>query len=125
LDTFHLDTCTFLCSYIQIESSLAYALDTKEIHKQLHDDSEIFSQLSQDSDINIFNHTDHDAKISWPGLSDIYSNSAESKATANLVSGRGCGYDDNDNNKVWALWDKNDHDFCMILFYASSGYKPH
>jgi hypothetical protein len=35
------------------------------------------------------------------------------------------GYDDkDDDNEDWDLWDENDHDFYMIPFHASSGYKP-
>jgi hypothetical protein len=58
-------------------------------------------------------------------LSDSCSNSADSQASANVDgdgnggSGGG-GYDDED----WAFQDENDHNFYMILFRASSGYKP-
>jgi hypothetical protein len=41
--------------------------------------------------------------------------------------GGGCsgGYDDeDDDNGERALWDKNDYDFYVIPFGASSGYKP-
>lgn len=39
--------------------------------------------------------------------------------------GPGGGYDDeDDDNEDWALWDENDHDFYMMPFCASSGYKP-
>jgi hypothetical protein len=40
------------------------------------------------------------------------------------VSGCSDGYDENHYNEDWALWDENNHDFYMIPFRASSGYKP-
>jgi hypothetical protein len=45
-------------------------LDSKQIHEQLHDDSVSFSEFSQDSDIDILDHIDPEAKICGPDLSD-------------------------------------------------------
>jgi hypothetical protein len=45
---------TFLCSYIQMVSSSEHALDSKHIHKQLHDDLDSYYEFSKDSDIDIF-----------------------------------------------------------------------
>jgi hypothetical protein len=51
---------------------------------------------------------------------------SDSQASANVGGGGSCSYDDeDDNNKDWALWEENDHDFCMKPFCASSRYKPH
>jgi hypothetical protein len=51
-------------------SSSKHALDSKQIHEQLRDDSYPFSKFSHDSDIEIFDHIDTDAEISGPDLSD-------------------------------------------------------
>jgi hypothetical protein len=59
-------------------SSSGHALDSKQIHEQLHDDSDSFSEFSQNSDIDTFEHTDTDAKKSGPDLSDSCSNSDDS-----------------------------------------------
>jgi hypothetical protein len=49
-----------------VESSSGHALDSKQIHEQLHVDSDSFSEFSQDSDIDMFDCIDPDAKISGP-----------------------------------------------------------
>jgi hypothetical protein len=57
-------------------------------------------------------------------LSDNCSNSDDVQASTNV--GGGCSYnDENNDNKGGAFWDKSYHDFYMIPFHASSGYKPH
>jgi hypothetical protein len=102
-------------------------LDSKQIHEQLHDDSDSFSEFSQNSDIDIFDHIDPDDKISGPHLSDSCGNSDDSQASANVGGdgGGGCSYnDENTDNEDGTFWDKNDHNFYMIPFHASSGYKP-
>jgi hypothetical protein len=101
-------------------SSSGHALDSKQIHEQLHD-SDSSSEFSQDSDIDIFDLTDPDAETRGADLRDSCSNS-----DANVGGGGGCsgGYkDEDDDNEDWALWDENDHDFYMI-FLASSGHEP-
>jgi hypothetical protein len=86
--------------------------------------------VNLDSDIDIFAHTDPDAKICGPHLSDSCSNS---DYATNASGGDGgnddgacCsdGYNEGNNNEEWALWNKNNHEFCMIPFQVSSGYKP-
>jgi hypothetical protein len=63
-------------------------------------------------------------------LSDSGGNSDDGQASTNVddddEDGDGGGGDDDedDTNDDWAVWDKNDHDFCKIPFHASSGYKP-
>jgi hypothetical protein len=37
-----------------MESSGGHALDSKQIHEQLHDDSDFFTEFIHDSDIDIF-----------------------------------------------------------------------
>jgi hypothetical protein len=114
-------------------STNGHVLDSKQIHEQLHDDSDSFSEISQDSDIDIIVHSDHDAEINDPDLSDSGGSSDDGKASTNVDDddedgdGGGGGGDDNDDddtNDDWAVWDKNDHDFCKIPFRASLGYKP-
>jgi hypothetical protein len=41
-------------------SSSGHALDSKQIHEQLHHDSDSFSEFSQHSDIDTPDHTDPD-----------------------------------------------------------------
>jgi hypothetical protein len=113
-----------------VASSSEYALDCKEIHEELHGDSDYFSELSQDSDIYLFDCIDLDAEISEPDLSDSCSNCNDGQVSEN-VGGKdggndgGSGYnDESDDNEDWALWDENNHDLCMIPFRVSSGYKP-
>jgi hypothetical protein len=60
-------------------------------------------------------------------LSDSCSNSDESQASGNAVGddGGSSGYNNQGNdNKDWALCDKNNHHFYMIPFQASSDSKP-
>jgi hypothetical protein len=83
-------------------SSCGRALDSKQIHEQLHDDSDPFSESSQDSNIDIFDRIDPD------GVSGC---------------GGGGGYNDEDHdNEDWDLWDENNHDFYMIPFCASPAF---
>jgi hypothetical protein len=65
----------FVSSYIPVASTSGRALDSKQIREQLHDDSDSFSEISQDSDIDIIAHSDPDAKINEPDLSDSGGNS--------------------------------------------------
>jgi hypothetical protein len=58
-----------------VASSSGRALDNKQIREQLHDDSDSFSEFSQESDICMFDHIDPDAEISGPDLRDSCSNS--------------------------------------------------
>lgn len=37
-----------------------HALDSKQIHEELHDDSDSFSDISEDSDISIIEYSDPD-----------------------------------------------------------------
>jgi hypothetical protein len=111
----------FLCIYIPMASSIWCALDRKQIHEQLHDDLDSFSKVSQDSDVYMFDRIDPDAEISGPDLSDSCSNSDDGQVSGNVGGG---DYDRDDDNEDWAPWDKNNHDFYMIPFHASSGYKP-
>lgn len=83
-----------------------------------------FSEFCQDSDINIFAHIGPDAKIIGPDLSDICSNSDDDQAHANIGGDHGEGYNNEDNNEDWSLWDEYNHDFYAIPFCSSSGFKP-
>lgn len=100
-----------------MESSSRHALDSKEIHEL-----ESFQFFSQDSNIDIFDCIHPDSKISRPDLRDNCNKSDNGQVSENVCGG-GCssGYDDKDDNEQWALWDKNNHDFYMIRFWASSG----
>jgi hypothetical protein len=83
-------------------SSSGRALNSKQIHEQLHDDSDPFSEFSLDSNVDIFDRIDPDG-----------------------VSGCSGGYKDEDHdNEDSDLWDENNHDFYMTPFCASSAYKP-
>jgi hypothetical protein len=115
-------------------SSCGLALDSKQIHKQLHHDSDSFTEFSQDLDIDIFDRIDPDAEISGPGFSDSCSNSDDGQVSAHVGGGNngnddGCGcssgYNDEDvDDDEWALWHEYNRDFNMISFRASAGYKP-
>jgi hypothetical protein len=95
-------------------------LDSDQIHEQLHDHSDSFTEISHNKDTDTAIHGDHDTKINWPDLS--YSNSGcnsdDSQASANndTNGGGGGGDNDEDDNEDWALWDKDDHDFCRYHF---------
>jgi hypothetical protein len=78
-------------------STSGHALGSRETCKQLHDDSNSSSEITQDSDIDITEHSDHDAKINKPDLGDSGGNSDDSQVSA-VVS--------NDDNENWALWGK-------------------
>jgi hypothetical protein len=90
----------------------------------LHDDLDSFHEICQDSDVDIIEHSDPDAKINEPDLSDSGGNSDDGQASTNVFDDDGDGGDDNVEDDDWALWDEYDHDFCKIPFRASSGYKP-
>jgi hypothetical protein len=47
-----------------------HVLGSKHICEQLHDDSDSFSEISQDSDTDIIEHNDPDAEINRHDLSD-------------------------------------------------------
>jgi hypothetical protein len=69
-------------------------------------------------------------------LSDSCSNSDDATNVGGDDGGHddggGCsnGYNNEDNNNEdnsnedWALWAENNHEFCIISFHTSSGYKP-
>jgi hypothetical protein len=79
-----------LCIHIPMASSDGHALDSKLIREQLNNDSDSFSEFSQDSDIDVFDCIDSDAEISGPGLS---CNNSDGQVSAN-VGGGDIGYDD-------------------------------
>jgi hypothetical protein len=64
-------------------------LANKQIHEHLHDDSDSFSEYSQDSDIDIFDHIEPDAKICGLDLSDSCSNYDDGHASP--IGGGGSG----------------------------------
>jgi hypothetical protein len=112
-------------------------LDSKQLQEQQHVDSDSFSEFSQDSDIDMFDCINPDAKISGPDLSDTCSNSDDCQVSGNVGDddggndsgdGEGCssgGYNDEDiDNEDWVLWDENNNNFYTIPFRASSDYKP-
>jgi hypothetical protein len=110
---------SFLYSFISIESSSGRALDNREIHY----DSDSSYEFSQDSDIHLFDGIDPDSEISGPDLRGSFSNS-DAGELKNVGGGGGDYNDEDDDNDAWAVWDENSHDFYMILFRASCGYKP-
>jgi hypothetical protein len=79
-----------------VVSTNGHALDSKQVHKQLHDDSDSFSGISQNADIDIIGHSDPDAEVSGPDLSDG-GNSYDGQA---YVDG---GDSDEHSNEDWAL----------------------
>jgi hypothetical protein len=108
-------------------STSGHALGSKQIREQLHDDSDSFSEISQDSDIDITAHSNPDDEINETDMSDSGGNSDDGQASINVDDDDGGGGDDNDEDDTiddWAFSDENDHDFCKIPFRASSGYKP-
>jgi hypothetical protein len=76
-------------------SSCGHASESKQIHELLHDDSDSFSEFSQDSDTDIFDSTDPDAEICGTDLRDSCSNSGDGQASA-YVGGDDGGNDDSD-----------------------------
>jgi hypothetical protein len=116
----------FISTFILISSTSGHVSDSKQVHEQLRD-SDSFTEISHNNDIDTAAHSDPDAKINRPDLSNSKSgyNSDDGQASANdgASGGGGGGDNDEDHNKDWALWDKNDHDFCKTSFHASSGYK--
>jgi hypothetical protein len=72
-----------LNSYIPMVSTSGHALDSKEIREQLHDDLDSFSEISQNSDIDVIEHSDPDAKINKPDLSGSGGYSDNGQAGAN------------------------------------------
>jgi hypothetical protein len=98
----------------------------QQIH-ELHDGSGSFSQFSQDSDTDIFDHIYPHAKTRRTDLSDNCSNFDYGQESAIVRGGGGSctgGVYNDDNNKDWSVWDENYHNFYIPLC-ASSGYKPH
>jgi hypothetical protein len=77
-----------------MRSSSGHALDSKQIHEQLHDDLDYFCEFIQDSDIDIFDYIDLDAEITGCDLSDSCSN-YDGQVSAN-VGGEDGGSDDGD-----------------------------
>jgi hypothetical protein len=76
-------------------------LDSKQIY-ELHVDADSFSEFSLELDIDVLDCIDRDG-----------------------VNGCNGGYnDEGHDNGDWAHWDENNHEFYMIPFCASSGYKP-
>jgi hypothetical protein len=116
----------FVSSYIPVASASGRALGSKQIREQLHDVSDSFSEINQDSDIDIIAHSDLDDEINEPDLSDSGGNYDDGQASTNVVDcgGGGDDNDEDDTNDDWAVWEENDHDFYKIPFRASSGYKP-
>jgi hypothetical protein len=97
----------FLCSYILVAFSSGHAMDSMQIRELLHDDSDSYSEFSQDSDIDVFDHVDLDAEICGPGLHESCSNSDNGEESANVGGGGGVysgGYDDEDgDSEDWVL----------------------
>jgi hypothetical protein len=81
-------------------------------------------------DIDILDRIDPDAEISGLNLSNSCSNSDDGQASGtvsgNNVGNGGCsgGYNDEDDDKDWAPWDENNHDFYTTPFHASPSCKP-
>jgi hypothetical protein len=102
--------------------------DSKQIHEQLRDDSDSFSEFNQDSGIDTFYGIDPDAEICGPDWDESCGNSGDCQASVNVNGdnddnggGGSCsgGYNDEDNdNEDWALWEENDCDFYTISFRA-------
>jgi hypothetical protein len=80
-------------------------LNNKQICEQLHDDSDSFSEISQDADIDIIEHSYPDAEISRLDLSDSGGNSDDGQAGENVggYGGGGGDNDEDDDNEGWAL----------------------
>jgi hypothetical protein len=104
-------------------STSGYALDSKQICEKFHDDMDSFSETSQDSDIDVTEHNDPDAKINGPDLSGSDGNSDDDQASGSGGDGgdddSGSGGGDNDEDidtEDWTLCDKNDHDFLRYHF---------
>jgi hypothetical protein len=70
--------------------------------EQLCENSDSFSGISQDADVNTAERSHLTLKLSGPDLSDTGSNSNDGQAGAN-VSNDDCG--GGDDNEDWALWD--------------------
>jgi hypothetical protein len=82
-------------------------LDSKQIREQLRDMLDSFSEISQDSDTDIFECTDRDAEIRGPHLGDSGDNS-DGQTSENV----GRGDDEDNDNADWTLWGENGHDCC-------------
>jgi hypothetical protein len=70
-------------------------LGSQQICKQLHGDLASFSEMSQDADIDVIEHSDPDTKINSPNLSGSGGFSDDSQAGVNVSNDDGGG-DDND-----------------------------
>jgi hypothetical protein len=92
-----------------MSTSWQHALSSKHICEHLHDDSDSFSDISQDSDTDITEHNDPDAETNRCDLSDSSGNSDDGQVCENAGDyddgGGGRGGDDNndDDNEDFAL----------------------
>jgi hypothetical protein len=53
-------------------STSGHALDSKEICEQLHNDLDSFSEIRQDAEVDIIEHSDPVAKVSGPDYTHVY-----------------------------------------------------
>lgn len=65
-------------------STSGCSLDGKQIREQLHNDSDSFSEISQDPDIGIIDHSDPDAEISKSDFGGSGSTSDDSHGSVNV-----------------------------------------
>jgi hypothetical protein len=106
-------------------STSGHALGSKHIREQLHEDSDSFSDISQDSDTDLTEHSDTDAEINRYDLSDSAGNSDDGQAGVNVgdYDGGGRGGSDNNNEdddiEDWALWDE------MTMIHVRYHFMPH
>lgn len=82
-------------SYILMACTSGHALGSKQICEQRYNGSNSSSEITQDSDIDIIEHSDPDAKIKRLNFGDSGGNSDDSQASADVS---------NDHNENWALW---------------------
>jgi hypothetical protein len=72
-------------------------LDSKQIPEKSHD-SDFFSEISQDSYIDIIEHSDPDVEINRPDFSDSGGNSDDGWKIANIWDGDSDDDDDDDDD---------------------------
>lgn len=84
------------------------SLDGKQIHEQLHNDSDSFSEISQDSDIGII------AEISKPDFGGSDSTSDDSHGSVNVGVVMMVVKTMMTVIMKVGLWDEYDQDFCKI-----------
>jgi hypothetical protein len=96
-------------------SSRGRELDSKQIHEQLHDDSDYSCEFIQDLDIDVFERI-------GPDLNDSCCNSDHGQVSGNAGGDYvgGGGYNDKDDNKDWAPRSRQmpispDEFLCFIL----------